>query len=293
MQKSNSPLIRFILLILVAVAGIGIGLVVKDGLLYFYKTGVFSSWGFLDGFGWLKRLPSLFCAPAGLILSVLIFVAFQKGEAKQLTLNIISNIFSAIGYSVIGAGIGLIVGIGIVRLEQSGVFISWKLLDGPVKFSQIVHANTNVVWAQSVDDKLYSWGMNCYSQPECNEWVEVVSVSDNVDYMLEHGLIKIGDSCQLGASNSPKKQPGNVVECALVQLGMYESSWTVYYALLDDGSIWSWKYTSNLYAFIFTPLISFLVGTLLGAITGIIIVSIRHKKKNQSQLSPSTSEPLK
>ena len=81
----------------------------------------------------------------------------------QILKNIVSAISLLITFSLIGAGIGFIVGLGIDFLPSTGIFTSWELLKSPIKFSQIVDINfKEVVWAQTPDGKLYSWGSGCY-----------------------------------------------------------------------------------------------------------------------------------
>lgn len=183
----------------------------------------------------------------------------------------LGSLITIIFYSVIiGTPLGLIAGIGFVYFQETGSFTSWQLLESPAKFTKIVDANTYTVWAQSIDSRLYFWSHN--------KWVEIESMPDE-----RHDIEAVtkGDICDLGGNYVPKKQPGRITECYLVGMGMYESSWTVYYALLEDGTIWCWSYTSNGFDFIYMPLLFISIGIFAGVIVG-VIVFIRKKRSEEA-----------
>jgi hypothetical protein len=187
-------------------------------------------------------------------------------------------------FAIAGIIVGIIAGIVILYFQNIGAFTRWQLLDGSAKFTHIVNGNTSTVWAQSSDGKLYVRNLNCVWE-KCDFWTETESVPE--DAMAPHEGISISSTCSVESGVKPKKQPGNVVECALARGAMYETSWIVYYALLDDGTIWYWKYTSDLYAFLYTIFTSLLAGVILGVLTSLVIFIIRIKRRKNLTLSSS------
>jgi hypothetical protein len=255
------------ILIIWALLGALIGLVIG------YSIGFFTGFGFF-GIDIATLASQSTVSIIGLVIGLGSGVVLGK-HYKDL-INLVSLIVTVFFSAIICAFIGLFVGIGIVYFQGKGAFTSWQLISSPVKFTQIVDANTTTVWAQSMDDKLYSWSLHCPSQSECNKWIEIKAIPNGIH---DFDSIKNGDTCDLGGGYVPKKQLGHVTECYLARMGMYESSWTVYYALLEDGTIWYWSYTSNGFAFIFIPLFSILLGIFTGVIVGVIIFIMKKKVK--------------
>jgi len=186
--------------------------------------------------------------------------------------------------AVVGAGMGFFAGIGIDNLRLSSILVSWKLLDSPVKFAQIVDANTNTAWAKSTEDKLYTW--ECQTQKEC-KWIETREIPLDVHDGI--GLTTNGDTCQLEGSVNQKKQPENVVGCVFTQFSVGESSQTDFYALLDDGTIWHGFYSVDGYAFVFIILISTSTGGVSGIIAGMTIMY--RKEKRAQEIERQTYRP--
>jgi len=261
----------------------------NDGFTYFALTG--------DHEIWYWRTPNSAQKPTIIIFSVLtgLFISFffskdfttrRKGQYKQALSNLVSLFTSMVLFAIAGSIVGLVAGIGIVYFQETGAFTSWQLLDSPTRFTRIVDTTHASIWAQSIDEKLYVWNSYCPWE-KCNAWVETKAVPDDAHSAPNEGISK-GDTCRFESGDvvegnvKPKNQPGNVVECVLVRAGMYESSWTVYYALLDDGTIWYWNHTENLFNFIYIPLISILVGIILGAIAGVVGFIVRKKNKRMS-----------
>lgn len=255
----------------------------NDGFTYYALTGDHEVFYWRTPNSAQRLIIFIFSILFGLFAGLLFgkdFTTRRKGQYKQALGNLASLFASMFLFAIAGSFVGLVAGIGILYFQGTGAFTSWQLLDSPVKFTQIVNANTNTVWAQSVDEKLYSRILECPLE-KCDTWVETKAVPDDAHSAPNEG-IKKGGTCDLGESYTPKKQPGHITECYLVQMGMYETSWTVYYALLDDGTIWYWKYTSDAFEIISIPLISILTGIILGVIAGIVGFIVRKKNKRMS-----------
>ncbi|MBL8063891.1 MAG: hypothetical protein JNK32_12760 [Anaerolineales bacterium] len=214
--------------------------------------------------------------------------ARRKGRLKEVSNDLVSLFASMLLFAIGGGVLGVIAGNIILKFESKGAFTSWQLLESSVKFAEIVDADTNTVWAQSEDEKLYYRKLSCVWET-CDTWEEVDTVSDEADTRNE--VVVFGNTCSFAEGNAaqgnikPQKQPDNVVECVLAYGAMYESAWTAYYALLDDGTIWSWKYTSDMFKFIFIPLYSVLVGLLSGAIMGIVVFIVRKARLKKNSLT--------
>ena len=110
-------------------------------------------------------------------------------ESKSFpSLNIISNIFLVFGFAVFGAIIGILVGVGITRVQESGTFIFWKLLDSQSKFTQIDAGAYSKIIAKSTEDKLYTW--DCNIKNDC-QWIETQNLQ-KIDYNADEISISAG-----------------------------------------------------------------------------------------------------
>lgn len=177
-----------------------------------------------------------------------------------------------------GAFIGFVVGIGIISIQASDVFRSWQLLDSPVKFTQIVDATAYAILAESTEGKLYelsTW--DCLFNNSCS-WMET---SETELYRDEQTTVVRKDVCQYEGFARPRYKPGNVVECVFTRQVVTEFNPVVYYAILDNGTIWSWPregaYGNEYLRFL---LVSTLIGSVVGIIAGIIIV---YRKETNSK----------
>jgi hypothetical protein len=185
-------------------------------------------------------------------------------------------IFAILGIAV-GFGTGYVVNI----LHNDGLFSSWKLLDGSLKFKQIVDVTSQTIWARTAEEKLYSWDTNCYREPKCNTWVETKDVPDDIHYGGEIPISK-DRACQLLDFKFLRQPPGNVVECVRAGYSGPESGVIVYYALLSDGKILAWKFSGSVIDEIFLPVFFSFAGLILG-ITAFIVSMIRRRGKNKIQ----------
>lgn len=184
----------------------------------------------------------------------------------------------------VGAIVGFILGNYFLDLQTSGAFVSWKLLDGQYNFTEIVDANSSMVWAKTSEGKLYSWDCQYH---ECT-WTEVKNVPadahETYDGRGEQPLIK-SNTCPTDESFSPsKKTPGKIAECALGRYWGIDTGYVSFYALLEDGTIWSWKHLNDVFnATMFIIPFSVLDGILVGSTIFFIIILItnRHSKNNK------------
>lgn len=205
-------------------------------------------------------------------------------EQKILNVQVAKNLLLLFFLFVGGVIAGYKIGRHIVDLQASGSFVSWKPLVGPYKFEEIVDANSSTVWAKTSDGKLYSWDCQYH---ECI-WTEVENVpADAHEYdqgMGEQPLNK-GDTCPVDDSFSPSNEPpGKIVGCALGWYRGIDTGFGSYYALLEDGTIWSWHHTNDVInaSVIIIPL-SILDVILVGSAIFFIIILItnRYSKRNK------------
>lgn len=190
-------------------------------------------------------------------------------------LNIISNIFLVIGSSVIGAIIGIIVGIGLISIQESSISNSWSLLESPSKFIQIdTNADPQII-AKSVENKLYA--LECRTKSTC-QWIETQETKSFIYY--NDGWLRKGPSCQFSRTVSTAKDPpGKVVECVAILWAAGEGYSTDYYALLDDGRVWHWRDSGDAFGSLSLIFISMSICCILGIIIGIAYVNRRKVKK--------------
>ena len=169
---------------------------------------------------------------------------------------------------------GFVLGIGVSSIRASGVFTLWRLLDSPVKFTQIVDATAYEILAKSTEGKIYEWkNWDCQLNQTCN-WMETGKMEL---YRDEETTTARKDVCQYEGFAQPRYKPGNVIECIFTMQVVAEHSPVVYYAILDEGTIWSWPrdgaYGNGYLRYI---IFSTLIGVVVGIVTGIFIV---HRKE--------------
>ncbi len=183
--------------------------------------------------------------------------------------------------------LGLYVGAQIGKLQDdraytSQVYKPWEQLKGPYKFTGIVDATFNTVWAQTAKGTLYYWEFYCDKGDECAKWIEVSEVP--ADIRTEENReppFEKGQACPVHGS-LPKEPPETFVECAL---GSYMSIvWSArYYALLQDGTIWFWRYPTGSDTFGMQGFLGS-IGLAVGFMAGIVaMISFSTKGKSLSR----------
>jgi hypothetical protein len=208
-------------------------------------------------------------------------------QAKTLLLSLLFFI----GFSILGIAVGFGIGSIGVALNNEGLFTSWKQLDGSQKIEHIVDISFQRIWAQTSDDKLYSLKFYCNRDPDCNRWIEARDIPENTNFAYELP-VKKSDLCRIPSFQFFREVPGNPIECAQIEFYGMENQTNASFALLDDGKIWSWKFTSSMIVDLLVPLRFSLGGLILG-ITFFIIFMIQLKKKAEFQVivgSPSKKE---
>ena len=167
----------------------------------------------------------------------------------------------------LGTVIGIVLGICFNSIHETGAFIFWRSLDIPVKFAQIGDATAYEISAISNEGKRYKFNIwDCQFNKNCN-WVET---RERHLYRDAETTTVRKDVCQHEEYTRPRYRPGNVVECIFTIQLVAEVSPLVYYAILDDGTIWYWS-PQGFWDLPFL-VISTLVGAAEGIVAGIIIV---------------------
>lgn len=187
--------------------------------------------------------------------------------------NVITKIFWVIGYSIIGSFIGLLLGIGILILQGSDAFVSWKLLDNSFKFTHIdpIISNESDIIATSQEGKTYL--RDCDRETGCS-W----SKTEEVFQVVIDDWNKKGSTCQLSEWSTPKDPPGKVVECVFTSWAAGEGVGVDYYVLLDDGKVWHWSQSSDALGSLYFIFISAMAGAVLGLLAGISVLIIKKKR---------------
>lgn len=155
----------------------------------------------------------------------------------------------------------------------------WEKIESPYKFVEIMDATYIEVWARVENGDLYYYELYCYSDEICKKWIKTGSVPKNLrnpNTPNEGNLpFEKGKICPRSDS-IPKEPPANIIECAL---GSYHSIvWQGrYYALLIDGTIWTWKYPVGNDGpgsdFAYVIFLGF-TGLILGVLTFIIVIIV-------------------
>jgi hypothetical protein len=87
-------------------------------------------------------------------------------------MNIISKAYLVFSYFLLGSIIGVFVGIGASKIQETSIFLSWELLDSPFKFIEIDAGFLSFpkIVAKSIEEKHYTWAGS--GRNEC-QWVEI------------------------------------------------------------------------------------------------------------------------
>jgi hypothetical protein len=187
------------------------------------------------------------------------------------------ELFFFVLFCILGIIVGVGIGYGALILGANGLFSSWELLNGDQQFENIVGADTQTVWARASDGKTYSWDTNCLRE-NCKQWVEVTEIPEDI-YDPQETLV-INDSCPL--DDNVRKAPGNVIECAHVELRGPDYGVEVYYALLDNGKIWMWEHFGSSIDLAVVPVFGGFFGIFIGIVGFIFFMARRVSKSEKS-----------
>jgi hypothetical protein len=196
--------------------------------------------------------------------------------AMQSLKNYLQSFLLFILFSVLGIASGFVVAKLLTAPINQGAFIFWKSLNSPYKFTEIVDANSQTVWAQTNDGKIYYRHARCSLPSDCDGWIETSVIDNNFgDNPWERPMERM-TSCQTEGEKYPKEPSGKVVECAAVQVYGAEFGLRIYYALLADGSIIFWKQSGSMISDILLNLCVITIGLGLG-IAAFFVISTRWK----------------
>jgi len=188
-----------------------------------------------------------------------------------------------------------------LRVDATGVFVRWRLLDGPQNFRHLIYANSRDVIAQADNGKLYLYQSDlCIASTDtiCDTWVEAqpgFEFDSLTKRIVESGCesayeyyTKDTDYRYLAKPIYPRYPPLNGAkpkEC-VVELEFIPSGGEIltYYVLLDNGKVWKWihKYIAMLH------LVSAIRWALVGLIIGLIIWYRFQKALSQNKLQGAT-----
>jgi hypothetical protein len=232
----------------------------------------------------------LICEFIGFILGVvvLIFTFLLTRRRDEVQKNIVLNIpLLLIVFSIGGLFAGFMIGHSIEY--PSPKFTRWELLVSPVKFVQITDLNHYGVWAQTTEGKLYVWDFSrCQYPATCNQWVEADNVPNDAHENGQQPLNK-SEACPQSTGSPSIEPPGKIIECASIPQPNGPALSDIYYALLEDGTIWRWSPPAGTDVPILSMFIGPFIGLLLGAIGGsFLILRMKRKKSRQPMLDQST-----
>ena len=190
------------------------------------------------------------------------------------------TLFIFIGFSVAGIVAGYLAGITWSSLRSEGGLLHWQELESSMKFEKITGTTFETVWAKTIDGELYSWDASCFNGPNCNQWIPVKEPPDT-DFKYDNQSIKRFKGCPASNQKDLADPPGDVVECVLVKPS--DSNDTVnrlvYYALLEDGKIWTWKISYSSMDDLGYSVRWIYPGSVIGVAA--FVVFILHREKNK------------
>jgi hypothetical protein len=166
--------------------------------------------------------------------------------------------------SLLGVIVGILNGCSILIIQNKDFLQQWELLDSSVNFIRIEANELSFpkIVAESKEEKYYTW--ECSQSNEC-QWIEI----QNFELSSYKNFIQEEKSCNLLKQPPPKEPPDGVIECIYRSWHAGEGSGIDYYALLEDGKIWHWGTSSDLWS----STMSFFLSALLFPIIGIIFFS--------------------
>jgi hypothetical protein len=190
------------------------------------------------------------------------------------------------------AWLGLAIGKGWSHFRQDGYGSSWKTLSSTPKFVNIVDATPTDVWARASDGKLYYHAYNCWSGSGCYQWIGTPSVPDNTHFGMRPPVDR-GSTCP--EANSFKylgNPPGNIIECIrAISIGMdIVPGNIVYYALMEDGTIWAWSYSASMLDGLASEGLGLCSGLMLAIIVSITFVRKRLRPMKQESQNQEVSK---
>jgi hypothetical protein len=191
------------------------------------------------------------------------------------------GVLTLILFSALGITLGILAVLAWVRVESTGIFVKWQLLDSLHRFQHLMNANQAQVIAQAEDGKYYlydSYYCGGTTGRKCDEWVEwpqdqELNTLRNTIVESECKATEDSSTNDLNYSNSakpryPPQKESAPREC-VISLEYYPTGGETltYYVLLENGKIWKWIHKSPAMQYLW-HLILFALG---GLVIGIII----------------------
>lgn len=205
----------------------------------------------------------------------------------QLLKNIFLGILLIGVLSIGGIVAGYMIG---WRIESpSPQSTSWKLIDQSLKFSKLIDASRDGVWAQSTDGKLYYWKYcsnnivfgyyNYYDDDvRCASWIPVDNIPNDSN---KNKFQTISRDCP-ASDAAPRRTPGEIAECIQVSGTDGGGGYAIYVARMQDGTVWVWFLPRGTDA----PILSFFIcpsiGLVLGVLISLILIILQYNKKQRS-----------
>jgi hypothetical protein len=166
-------------------------------------------------------------------------------------------------------GVVILVFVGLRVLD---ITYPWQKLTDRDAFISIEAATSQEVWGRTKNNEIYHWNSNCNRDPECNKWVRVERVPDDLHSFPEREPIR-GASCKELNEDAPVLS--GVIECVETRISGAEFGSIVFYALREDGSILKWGETYSFHATV--------IGTILLCMVIPVILGIRNLRSKLRQ----------
>lgn len=156
--------------------------------------------------------------------------------------------------------IGLAAGILISRAWNSGALARWQRLpDPPASPVQIVGGSISAVYIRASDGRVYSCNP---SDGPC--WVEAEQPANSPTR---------SQACeQYPRRYSVSPAPGKVADSLQVQWCHFEAGEEVNYAVLEDGSLWSWRHRDANFLNLARAFAALAGGFLVGALASVALL---------------------
>ncbi len=117
--------------------------------------------------------------------------------------------------------------------------VEWVALGKPpVPAEHLLSATPYAVYVETNDGQVFAGDANCLSNP-C--WSATVDWTDSPGWTDQY--LTVSAACKFEDSEDIKEIPGQLLECASLKYVLMPDGYvTAYYVLLEDGSVWVWKY---------------------------------------------------
>ncbi len=237
--------------------------------LFIFTGLVFFSFTYILGslfFGWTNPLTSievslLVGAIAGLILAALSELIIRLMVFGGCATSLLAGLFAVVG---------LIMGIAAFFAMLYVPRGDWqKLPQPPEKITQFAGSGSNnlnrqAVYARSADGKLYK--LSCTNTSSCS-WAEISSIPDSSEAIIPNNTCPAGQ----GSRYPTPYPPGKVAASYQADVCGAEFTNQYNYIILQDGSLWMWKRSSNNYEPISGLPLFATVGLVLGTACSLLL----------------------